>query len=308
MMSRILHGLAGSPAAKYVVLNFPPARWASRRFVAGETLDQAMTALAELHKRGLFGMLDQLGESVHVEADARRAAEDYLEGIGRIRASGLPANVSLKLTQMGLDVAEELCLENLRAVVSAAHQAGVFVEFDMESSAYTDRTLAIHRRLHGEFPNVGVCVQSYLHRTIRDAEALIDMGARVRLVKGAYLEPPEIAYADKADVDAAYLRLLEMFFSEKAVAAGVHCGVASHDPKLIDKTLELVKARGLPADKFEFQMLYGIARDLQARLAAEKRRVRVYVTYGSQWYPYFMRRLAERPANLLFVLRHMVGG
>jgi proline dehydrogenase len=307
MLSAVLHGLAGSSLARSVVLNFPPARAMSRRFVAGETLDDAMTGLVELHKRGLFGMLDQLGESVTDEKMARSAAEDYLSGIARIAASGIPANVSLKLTQMGLDISEGLCLENLTAVVSAADRAGIFVEFDMESSAYTDRTLAIHRTMHERFRNVGVCIQAYLKRTVDDARKLVDMGARLRLVKGAYLEPAELAFPDKAEVDANYVRLLEMLFSDEAIKRGVHPGVATHDPRMIDKTLELVAAKKPAADRWEFQMLYGIARDQQDRLAKLGHRVRVYVTYGSQWYPYFMRRMAERPANLLFVLRHLMG-
>lgn len=307
MLGRILLALADSSWAKSFVLHFGPARRMSRRFVAGETLEQAIAALHELVPQKLAGMLDLLGESIHDEGSARKAAGEYLEGIARIRAEKLPANVSLKPTQMGLDVSEPLCLENLRAVAAAAAAAGRVMEMDMESSAYTERTLSIYQRLRTEFANVGVAVQAYLHRSEADVLRLIEIGARVRLVKGAYLEKPDVAFTEKRRVDAGYARLLKLMLSPEAVARGFFPCIATHDPRLIDRALALVDQHKLPADRYEFQMLYGIRRDLQAKLAAAGRPIRVYVSYGSQWYPYFMRRLAERPANLLFLLRSMAG-
>jgi len=308
VIANVLHALAGNSIARYLAVHFPPARRAARRFVAGETLDEAMEVLRTLHTTGLRGMLDQLGESVHEEEGARRAAAEYLDGIERIRRAGVPANVSLKPTQMGLDISEALCEENLIAVVSAAATAGVFVEIDMESSAYTDRTLAIHAKLRSRFANVGVCVQAYLHRTEADVKGLIELGSRVRLVKGAYLEPADIAMAHKAEVDANYRKLLGLLFSDEAVSRGVHPCVATHDPAMIEAAGELVRRQNLGNDRYEYQMLYGIGRPLQEQLRVQGRPIRVYVSYGTQWYPYFMRRLAERPANLMFVLSHLVGG
>lgn len=308
MLAQVLHGLAGSPAARSFVLGFPPAVRVSRRFVAGESLDDAMPALRALTGQGLLGMLDQLGESVHDAAEARRAAEDYLAAVARMRRESLRANLSLKLTQMGLDVSEDLCLANTSAIVEAAIRDGHAVELDMESSAYTDRTLAIHRRLHERHPGVGVAIQANLRRTPDDARRLRDMGARVRLVKGAYLEPAAIAWPRKQDVDAAYRGLLDLFLSPEGTRRGCHTGVASHDPAMLERASDLAARHGVPANQWEYQMLYGIARERQTSLSAAGFRVRVYVTYGTQWYPYFMRRLAERPANLWFLLKNLIAG
>jgi proline dehydrogenase len=252
-------------------------------------------------------MLDLLGESIRDDGAAARAAAEYLDGLERVRRENLPANVSLKPTQMGLDISERLCLANLRAVARAAADAGRLMEMDMESSAYTERTLALYGKLRSEFPRVGVAIQAYLLRSEADVRRLIDMSARVRLVKGAYLEPAAVAIQEKMRVDANYARLLRLMLAPEAIDKGFFPCIATHDPRLIDRALSLIDAGKVPPDRYEFQMLYGIRRDLQAQLAAAGRPIRVYVSYGSQWYPYFMRRLAERPANLLFLLRHLTG-
>jgi proline dehydrogenase len=308
MLARLLLALAASEHAKSFVTHFPPARRMSRRFVAGETLEQAIAALQGLVEQKLAGMLDLLGESIHDAAAAGRAAAEYLDGIARIRAGNLPANVSLKPTQMGLDISESLCVENLRTVAGAADDAGRVMEMDMESSAYTERTIAIYERLRAEFPNVGVAIQAYLRRSEADISRLIAIGARVRIVKGAYLEPDRVAITNRKKVDANYGRLLKRMLAPAAIDKGFFPCIATHDPRLIERALTLIDVGKIPPDKYEFQMLYGIRRDLQAKLAAAGRPIRVYVSYGSQWYPYFMRRLAERPANLLFLLRAIFGG
>ena len=286
----------------WLALRLPVLRRLPYRFVAGTTLDQAVDAVRRLNAEGAMATLDVLGESVTDRGTALRAADDYVATIERIATEGLDANVSLKLTQMGLDVSEQLCLEAVRRVADAGRRRGIFVRIDMESHAYVDRTLEIARRLRAEGHDVGVVIQSYLRRSAADVEALAAERVRVRVCKGAYAEPPDVAFPDRADIDASFVALCRRLLDADAYPA-----IATHDPAMIDAVNAYVAERGIGLDRFEFQMLYGIRRDLQRQLIARGHRVRIYVPFGTEWFPYFMRRLAERPANVLFVLRSLVG-
>src|SRR6184192_1623034 len=279
------------------------ARRFAKRFVAGETVDAGVAALKDLNAAGLSASLDLLGESVHNAAEAQAARDTYLETLDRIKVAGADANVSVKLTQMGLDTDEAVCVENMRAIIARAKADGSFVRIDMEQSDYTERTMQLFRRtFHPEFGNaVGVVLQSYLRRTERDVEDMIALGARVRLCKGAYQEPPAVAFPDKRDVDANYVRCMEWLLER-----GNYPGIATHDTAIIAHAKDFARQRGVAPQRFEFQMLYGVRRDLQRRLRREGYNVRVYVPFGSHWYPYLMRRLAERPANVVFLLGNIV--
>jgi proline dehydrogenase len=279
------------------------ARRFASRFVAGESIDQGVEAARELSRRGITASLDLLGESVSDEAEAVAARDQYLRMLDRMFASGAEVNVSVKLTQMGLDIAEELCLANMTAILEKAAALHGFVRLDMESSAYTQRTLDFFRtRLFDRFgSHCGVVLQSMLRRSEQDVEDMIALKARVRLCKGAYLEPPAIAFPDKADVDRNYVRLME-----RLLTAGNYPGLATHDEAIIAHAREFVRRQGVGADRFEFQMLYGVRRDLQESLRQAGFRLRVYIPFGTQWYPYLMRRLAERPANIAFFLGNIV--
>jgi proline dehydrogenase len=279
------------------------ARKFASRFVAGETIDSAVSAAGELKARGIATSLDLLGESVTVEAEAVAARDQYLAMLERMAAAGVEVNVSVKLTQMGLDIDEELCAANLTRILEKAASVNGFVRLDMEGSDYTQRTLDFfEQRLFGRFGrHCGVVIQSMLRRSEGDIDKLIAMRARVRLCKGAYLEPPSVAFPDKADVDRSYVKLME-----RLLAAGNYPGLATHDEAIIRRGREFVRRESIPSDRFEFQMLYGVRRDLQHRLVREGYRMRVYVPFGTQWYPYLMRRLAERPANIAFILGNLV--
>lgn len=280
---------------------------AASRFVAGETLEDGLQALRELEALGIRGILDHLGENVESAADAARAAEDYLLALDRMSSLGLRAHLAVKLTHLGLDIGDALCEENLRRVVERAAQVGTVVEIDMESSAYTERTLRLYRQLAPAHPNTRIAIQAYLYRSAADIERLVQEGiARIRLCKGAYQEPPHIAYPRKRDVDANYIRLMERLLSAEARAHGAFLAIATHDERIIRHALRRIAEWEVPRDAFEFQMLYGIRRDLQIALARQGFTVRVYVPYGTEWYPYFMRRLGERPANLWFVVRNLL--
>ena len=292
---------------KHWMTTFPPARQAARRFVAGERLEEAIEAVKALNNQGILATLDHLGENTQTREDAIRAADEYLRILDAIRDHKLRSNVSLKLTQMGLDLDDDFCYENTKRIVEKAKEHTNFVRIDMESSAYTDRTLALYERFRQEgYDNVGVVIQAYLYRSERDVERLISLGANVRLCKGAYAEPPTVAFPRKRDVDRNFLKLLNKLWSAEARARGVYVAVATHDERIIRWAKRRAQELGISRDEFEFQMLYGIRRDLQQQLVREGYRVRVYVSYGQEWYPYFMRRLAERPANLLFLARHLV--
>ena len=284
------------------------ARRAALRFVAGETIDDAIAAIRTLNANGILATVDHLGENVATEADARRAAQSYIAVLDRIGKEGVKSHTSLKLTQLGLDIGDEFCRENVACVVRKAKEAGTFIRIDMESSDYTNRTLAVFRSLRREFDNVGIVIQSYLYRSKDDIAALCQEGASVRLCKGAYNEPPDKAFPKKADVDANYVALTRKLLSDEARARGAYGAIATHDPKMIDAAKAYAAEHNVPRKQFEFQMLYGIRRDLQQQLAKEGYTMRVYVPYGAEWYPYFMRRLAERPANVWFILRNLFRG
>ena len=274
------------------------ARGMARRFVAGETVDEAVAAVRALNAKGITVSLDLLGESVHNEAEARATAREYVQLLDRIDRDGLDANVSVKLTAMGMDVSDELCLASIHEVLRCARSHGNFVRLDMESSAYTDRTLDMfEQQLYPLYPeNVGIVLQSMLRRTQADVERAVRLHARVRLCKCAYREPPEIAFPEKSDVDDSYLRAMR-----RLMTAGHYPGLATHDERIVEEAQRFARAEGIGPERFEFQMLYGVRRDLQERLVRDGWRLRVYVPYGTQWYPYLMRRLAERPANLWFI-------
>ena len=268
------------------------------RFVAGVRLDEAMVNVQRLNAAGMTATLDYLGESVHSAAEAGQAATQYIAILHAVERAQAQCNASLKLTQMGLDVDRELCVRNVGRVLAQAGQLGNFIRIDMEGSGYTQVTLDIFGELFARHQNVGVVIQAYLYRSEADIHALNKLGARVRLCKGAYNEPASVAFAEKADTDKNFVKLMQILLSE-----GNYPGIATHDEKMIEATRSYASQRGIPTDRFEFQMLYGIRRDLQEQIVREGYRLRIYVPYGEQWYPYMMRRMAERPANLLFVLK-----
>lgn len=277
------------------------ARRLSSRFVAGSRLEDAIDVCRRIRADGITATLDYLGENVKSLDEAAACRDAYLTMLRAMQEAGAEPNVSLKLTQFGLDLSESACAENVAALVKAAEGIGGFVRIDMEGSAYTERTLALVTRVHREHSACGTVVQSYLHRSAADIEALEEERIRVRLVKGAYLEPPAIAFPDKAHVDRNYLSLAKQLLSN-----GEYPAIATHDERMIEAVERFVSENGIGRDRFEFQMLYGIRRDLQRRLVKEGYRLRLYVPFGEAWYPYFMRRLAERPANLLFFARSLL--
>jgi proline dehydrogenase len=293
--------LSNSKGLQKFAVGNPLARRFARRFVAGEDLDEAIDVIRVANAKGIVATFDHLGESVTDEQAARAAAAGYSTLLDRIAQTGIRSNASLKLTQMGLDLDPEFCYHNVRPVIAKAHELGNFVRIDMESSAHTDRTFAIFYRLYDEFPaNVGIVVQAYLYRTWNDVDELIARQARVRLCKGAYNEPPTVAFPKKIDVDRNYARLMR-----KLMARGNYPGLATHDTRLINHAKQFAAQQQIGFERFEFQMLYGIRPQLQEQLAQEGYNMRVYVPYGEEWYPYFMRRLAERPANAIFLLSNL---
>jgi proline dehydrogenase len=270
------------------------------RFVAGETLDQALSVARQLKAEGITVTLDHLGESVTSLDEAAAARDVYLDALDALHRSGLEGNVSVKLTQFGLDLDAARCRDNVAQLAGRAAETGGFVRIDMESSAYTTRTLEFAIHLHERYRAVGVVIQAYLHRSRHDIQDLCARGIRVRLCKGAYLEPPEVAFPKKADVDRNFTDLMR-----RLLDCGVYPAIATHDEKMIEGAKSYAAAQKIPPGGFEFQMLYGIRRDLQKKLVAQGYRLRLYVPFGRAWYPYFMRRLAERPANMLFILRNL---
>ncbi|HEX8853461.1 MAG TPA: proline dehydrogenase family protein [Pyrinomonadaceae bacterium] len=284
---------------------FSPFKKMTTRFVAGEDIEETVRAIRELNAHGCTASFDHLNESVTQESETEEEVREYLRILARIDETGIRSNVSIKLTQFGLDIDPELAYRNARRIVEDAARRGNFVRVDMEASNVTQVTLDIFRRLRAEFglDDVGIVVQSYLRRTADDVRELLQIPARIRLCKGAYNEPPEVAFPDKKDVDENYIRLMRVLLS-----SGTYHGIATHDPHMIDATVEHAQREGISKESFEFQMLYGVRRDLQLQLARDGYRMRVYVPYGKHWYPYFMRRLAERPANVWFVLKNMMKG
>src|SRR2546428_1430189 len=271
------------------------------RFVAGAHLEDAVRVVSAVNRRGWSASLDHLGENVSEEKSARAATDDYLAAFERIASERLNANVSVKLTQLGLDISPDLCRELLTRILQRAQQLDNFVRIDMEGSAYTQRTIDLVLALHERLPNCGAVLQSYLYRTADDVTRVNAAGIRVRLVQSAYDGPPENAFPENADVDAKYEAEMQQLLLHR-----VYPAIATHDDRLIEATTRFAREREIRADRFEFQMLYGIRRDLQDRLLREGYRVRIYVPYGTEWYPYLMRRLAERPANLLFIVRSLI--
>jgi len=276
------------------------ARRLATRFVAGDTLDQALAVGRDLNHEGFSLTLDVLGESVNSPAEAAQARDAYLRTLGAIHHSGIKGNVSLKLTQFGLDLSTGECMGNVEQLVRQAAEWNSFVRIDMESSEYTDRTLDVVRDLHARHQAVGTVIQAYLYRSRKDVEDLCARGIRIRLCKGAYLEPASVAFPKKSQVDKNYVELMKLLLDR-----GEYPAIATHDERMIAETKAYAAARKISPDAFEFQMLYGIRRDLQRQLIAEGYRLRVYVPFGKAWYPYYMRRLAERPANVLFIVRNL---
>jgi proline dehydrogenase len=294
------HSLAQIQFVKRLASQYGMAsRGFARRFIAGESVEEAVAAVAPLRDRGLLLTLDYLGESVVSAEEADAATREYIRILGAIVQSGVERNVSLKLTQLGLDVDRATAVDNLRRILEPATEHGFFVRIDMENSPYTDVTLQIFETLWQQgHRNIGVVLQSALMRTEKDVERVLALGARVRLVKGAYMEPKSIAYQKKSDVDEAFVRVMKRLLDD-----GQYPAIATHDPAMIAATKAHAAEKRYGKDRFEFQMLYGVRRDLQAALTREGYRVRVYVPFGEQWFPYFMRRLGERPANVGFVIK-----
>ena len=281
----------------------PVAEQLTTRFIAGLTLDDGLAVCARLEREGILVSMDRLGESVTSPAEAEASRESYLEILHRIAASGFDASISIKLTQFGLDLSETACRTNVELLVGEAARLGKTVEIDMESSEYTDRTLDIACAIHEAHGNVRAVVQAYLRRSGKDIERMCDLHVPVRLCKGAYKEPATVAFATKREVDASYVRLMQVLLER-----GSYPGLATHDQSIIEEAHRFARERAIPPDRYEFQMLYGIRRDLARRFVSEGYRIRLYVPFGEAWYPYFMRRLAERPANLLFLVRNMLKG
>ena len=276
------------------------ARRLARRFVAGDTLDDALQVCRRVNAERISATLDYLGEHVHTLDEAAECRDAYLRALGAIVENRIDSNVSLKLTQFGVDFCVDACRDNVAKLVKCAAEAGRFVRIDMESSEYTDRTLRMVEQLHGQYGACGTVIQAYLHRSAADIEGLCAKGIPVRLCKGAYLEPPSVALAHKRDVDRNYLDLARVLLSR-----GVYPAIATHDEAIINEVVAHCRRNSIAADRFEFQMLYGIRRDLQRKLVTQGYRLRLYIPYGEAWYPYFMRRLAERPANLIFLARNL---
>ncbi len=277
------------------------ARRLSERLIAGEILAEALIVAKRVNSEGISVTLDHLGENVTSAEEAAAFRDEYIRALEQIHAAGLDANVSIKLTQFGMDLGEEICRDNVDRLAQVAAGLNNFVRVDMESSAYTDRTLRLVTALHARHNAVGAVIQAYLRRSGADVEQLCRLGIRVRLCKGAYLEPPTVAFERKADVDGNFVRLMKILLE-----SGVYPAIATHDEAIITETERFVASRNISPSSFEFQMLYGIRRDIQRRLVSQGFRLRLYIPYGKAWYPYFMRRLAERPANLLFLLRNLL--
>ena len=299
MLRATLLKLSESPRfAKWVTSNGTTRRMA-RRFVAGETLDEAIEAARACNNAGMLVSLDYLGENCSTTTDAQRSRDSYLEVYERIAREKLHANVSCKLTQLGLDLNIEFCQGLVRSIAERAASYDNFLRIDMESSLYTQRTIDVVKRIRSNTPAVGTVIQSYLYRSETDIQDLLAYGCRIRLCKGAYKESQDVAYPNKKDVDFNYIRLMKIL-----LPSGFYHGIATHDPRMIAETIRWAATKQISKDDFEFQMLYGVRTDLQRRLVKDGYRVRIYIPYGNDWFPYFMRRLAERPANLGFLLRN----
>jgi proline dehydrogenase len=301
MLRRTILYLSRHKALRNWVETSPSARRLSSRFVAGSQLDDALDVCRRIRADGITATLDYLGENVHSLNEAAACRDMYLRMLHAMLAAGVEPNVSIKLSQFGLDLSESACAENVSALVKAAAAIGGFVRIDMESSQYTDRTLALVKRFHREYGACGAVIQSCLRRSANDVEQLETDHIRVRLTKGAYFEPPDVAFPSKAHVDRNYLAL-----AQSLLTIGEYPAIATHDEHIIGALETFIAGRRIAKDRFEFQMLYGIRRDLQRRLIQDGYRLRLYIPFGEAWYPYFMRRLGERPANLLFLIRQLL--
>jgi proline dehydrogenase len=282
-------------------------RRAVSRFMPGEHVEDALAAAAELQPQGITTILTKLGENLTGVEEAEEVTRHYLDVLDRIAASALDAQISVKPTQLGLDLDRALCEHNLGRLIARAEQRNNFVWIDMESSAYVDPTLDLFRRTRAQTPRVGIALQAYLYRTEQDVESLVPLGAAIRIVKGAYLETPEVAFPRKADVDANYFKLCSRLLAADARKPGAMLHIATHDVALADRLAAYIDQHDVPSSAYEFAMLYGIQRGQQQRIARDGRRLRVLISYGEYWFPWYMRRLAERPANVWFVVRTMVG-
>ena len=304
VMRQAVIGVADNPLVSGFFRSSSLARGLVDRFVAGESLDDALVACHEISSAGMTLTLDQLGENVHSQEEVDAAVSTYVTALQRLGQEQLQPNISVKLTMLGLDLGDEVARDAMRTILETAREVGGFVRIDMEGSAYTARTMELFFVLHETFSNqVGIVIQSYLHRADQDVRACIERNARVRLVKGAYAEPASVAFQSRAKIDENYVRLMELLLD-----GGRFPALATHDPALIRSAQGYARRMHIPLDSFEFQMLYGVRRDEQKRLVDEGYGMRVYVPYGTEWYPYFTRRIAERPANALFVLRQLLGG
>ena len=302
-MRAFLLYLARKESFKNFALKFKFFRDTASRFVAGETLDDALRAVRQANQQQISGTLDLLGENTLTREDAQGACRDILGVLDRIHAENVQCNVSVKLTQLGLALDTDLAYHNLLRIVECAKGRGNFIRVDMEDSPYTQRTLDIVTRAHEQLDNVGAVIQSCLYRSEQDTLELLKQNIGIRLVKGAYLEPEAVAFRKKRDTDANFIKLMKTLLT-----GATYNAIATHDEAILNATTEFARAEHILKSRFEFQMLYGVRRDLQARLAREGYGVRIYIPYGMRWYPYFMRRLAERPANVLFILRNLFKG
>ncbi len=301
MLRSTLLKLSESKAFAHWVTSNASTRRMSHRFVAGETLEEALQAARVCNSAGMFATLDYLGENVASTADAQKARDTYLDIFDRIAQEKLSANVSCKLTQLGLDLSPEFCEGLVLSIAERAAAYDSFLRVDMESSVYTQRTVELVKRVRSQTPAIGTVIQSYLYRSESDVQDLLSYGCRIRLCKGAYKESDEVAFPAKKDVDANYVKLMRLLLS-----SGFYHGIATHDPRMIAETIRCAADAKISKDDFEFQMLYGVRVDLQRKLVRDGYRVRVYIPYGQDWFPYFMRRLAERPANLGFFVRNFL--
>jgi len=297
--------LSRKEGLKDFATNFGFFKKLTTRFVAGDNLDETIPFIRQINSENATASFDHLNESVGSADEAEHEVAEYLNILAKIDETRIRSNVSIKLTQFGLGLDPELAYRNARRVVEEAHRRGNFVRVDMEDSHVTQVTIDIFKRLRAEFGlnDVGIVLQSYLYRTLADAQELVKLPARIRICKGAYNEPPEVAFPEKKDVDANYVKVMQLLLS-----SGTYHGIATHDPKMIDATIDFATREGIGKEKYEFQMLFGVRRDLQHQLARDGFNIRIYVPYGKHWYPYFMRRLAERPANVWFVLKNLAKG
>jgi len=308
MLRALLLYLSNKPGLGRAMDRLPLSRRLVRRFVAGTTPDAAFAVIERLQGARLLSAVTYLGENVLTEAAARRAADVYLYLLDEIKRRDFHCVPSLKLTHLGLDRSEALCRENLERILERAQAGATLSWIDMESSAYTDRTLALYAAVRPRYPSAACVIQAYLRRSADDVRRLVGMGATIRLCKGAYREPPRLAFVSKREVDENYARLMDLLLAPEAIAAGAYPAFATHDERLIARAARRARELGVPPEKFEIQMLYGIRHDLHAPIREQGLRLRVLVPFGEEWYGYFVRRVAERPANLLFLLKNLVRG